>query len=415
MINRFKPISISLSPNVQKDDVRLALKLIFQPWKWKNGKAIKRLEDQFKKYLGVKYAFSFNSGRSAFFAILKAVEQEKASDALLQAVTCNAVPNPSLWAGLKPIYVDCRNDYNIDVEDLKKKITLNTNVLVVQHTFGLPANMNDILKLAKENNITVIEDCAHALGAEFEGKKLGTMGKAGFFSFSRDKVISCVYGGMAVTNDDQIGKKLEELQKQWGKPSLFWTRQQLVHPIILSYIILPLYSFLDLGKIVLILSQWIHLLSKAVSWKEKRGLKPDYFPKALPNALALMAERQFGKLHLFYDHRHELSQYYYQELQNTAFVLPDMRQKQSFLRFVVQHPKAHDIIYTAWHKENMLIGDWYTTAIAPDDTSMEEMKYEEGSCKNAEALAKITLNLPTHINISMKDAKRIVDFLKKYK
>ena len=77
MFNKFKPISISLSPNVEKDDVKLALKIIFQPWKWKSpltdsgqgGNAIKELEDNFKKYLGVKYAFSFNSGRSAFYAI----------------------------------------------------------------------------------------------------------------------------------------------------------------------------------------------------------------------------------------------------------------------------------------------------------------------------------------------------------
>ena len=69
----FKPISISLSPNVEKDDLSVALNLIIRPWLWKNGKAIKDLEDNFKKYLGIKYAFSFNSGRSSLFAILKSL------------------------------------------------------------------------------------------------------------------------------------------------------------------------------------------------------------------------------------------------------------------------------------------------------------------------------------------------------
>src|SRR5438105_4323618 len=100
MINRFKPISISLSPNVQRDDILVVLKLLFQPWKWKNGSAIKKFEQEFAKYLGVKYAFSFNSGRSSLYAILKALELEWGSDVLLQAFTCNAVPNPVLWAGL---------------------------------------------------------------------------------------------------------------------------------------------------------------------------------------------------------------------------------------------------------------------------------------------------------------------------
>jgi len=70
MANRFKPVSISLSPNVQQDDVRLAGTLIFQPWKWKKGSAIKKLEEYFRKYVNVKYAVSFNAGRSSLFSIL---------------------------------------------------------------------------------------------------------------------------------------------------------------------------------------------------------------------------------------------------------------------------------------------------------------------------------------------------------
>ena len=224
----FQPISISLSPNVQKDDVSLALKLIFQPWNWKRGSAIKQLESEFKKYLGVKYAFSFNSGRSAFYAILKSLELEDGNNVMLQAFTCNAVPNPILWAKLNPVYIDCGNDFNIDIESLKSKIiSLNSKVLVVQHTFGLPVNMNEIMNIAKEHNITVIEDCAHALGADHNNQKLGTFGKAGFFSFSRDKVISSVYGGLAVTNDDQLAKKIEQLQKDFGQPRLLWIKHRI--------------------------------------------------------------------------------------------------------------------------------------------------------------------------------------------
>lgn len=418
IFNKFKPISISLSPNVEKDDVFLALKLLFRPWKWKNGKEIKKIEEEFKKYLGVKYAFSFNSGRAAFYAILKSLELPKNSDILLQAFTCNAVPNPILWAGLNPLYIDCAANFNIDIEQLKQKIHSNIlknirMILVVQHTFGLPANMDEIMKIADENNLTVIEDCTHALGAKWNEKKVGTFGKAAFFSFSRDKVISSVYGGMAVTNDDKIGKKLGELQKKFGQPSLFWVKQQLLHPILLYFFILPIYKFLDLGKIFLIFSQWTHLLSKAVSWKEKRGLKPDYFPKALPNALAEMALNQFNKLERFNEHRKKIAEFYYENLANASFILPE-KEGNIFLRFTVRHPEAHQIIYEAWHKENILLGDWYTAPIAPADTNLEALKYKLGSCPNAEKLSKETLNLPTHINTSITDAQRIVNFLKKW-
>jgi dTDP-4-amino-4,6-dideoxygalactose transaminase len=287
---------------------------------------------------------------------------------------------------------------------------------MVQHTFGMPANMDEINLIVRQNNMILIEDCAHSLGAEYNGQKVGTFGKTGFFSFSRDKIISSVYGGMAVTNDDKIGKKLEELQKEFGQPSLCWISQQILHPILLHYLILPVYDFFDLGKAFLVFSQITHILSKAVSWKEKRGVRPDYFPKALPNALAVMALNQFGKLEKFEAQRKNIAEAYYNELAGTKFILPEKyeNRKSAFLRFTVKHKEAHDIIYEAWHKQNILLGDWYTTVIAPFDTKLEEMHYKIGMCPNAERLAKQTLNLPTHINISKQDFVRIIKFLKNY-
>ena len=413
MINKCRPVSISLSPNVQKDDVVLALKLLCKPWKWKRGDEIKKLEEEFKNYQGAKYAFSFNSGRSSLYAILKSLNLPEHSDILMQAFTCNAVVNPILWANLNPVYVDCGSNFNIDMKDLKSKINSDTRVFIVQHTFGLPVNMDEIMLIAHQNHIMVIEDCAHALGAKYHGLQVGSFGTASFFSFSRDKIISSVYGGMAVTNDDLMGKKLAKLQEGFGQPSYFWILQQMLHPILLYFIVLPLYKFFDLGKLFLVFSQWTHVLSKAVSWKEKRGVKPHYFPKALPNALALMAQNQFNKLETFNKHRQKIADFYYKELEGTQFGLPK-KDGNIFLRFAITHQKAHQIMYDAWHYENILLGDWYTTVIAPDDTKLDQMLYITGNCRNAENLAKITLNLPTHINISMKDAQRIITFLKNY-
>lgn len=398
---------------MEKNDVKLALNLIIRPWLWRKGRAAAQLEGEFKQYLGVKYAVSFNSGRSAFYAILKALDEPKSSEVLLQAFTCNAVPNPVLWANLEPIYVDCnKDDFNLSVRDLEAKISPKSRIVVVQHTFGQPANMSQIRAFCASNNLILIEDCAHSLGAECNHVKVGAQSRAAFFSFSRDKVISSVYGGMAVTNDDKLGEALRQAQGKMGLPSPFWVFQQILHPILLHYIILPVYNFLDLGKLFLIFSQITHVLSKAVSFEEKRGLRPDYFPKALPNALAAMALNQFSKLEKFNSHRQKIAEFYFEELGETKFSLP--KNDGIFLRFTIKHPKAHEILYEAWHKQNILLGDWYTTPIAPFDTRLDEMKYKTGSCPNAESLAKQTLNLPTHINISQKDAERIANFLKKW-
>jgi len=276
--------------------------------------------------------------------------------------------------------------------------------------------MQEVQAIAERYNLILIEDCAHSLGAEYDGRKVGTFGKAAFFSFSRDKIISCVYGGIAVTNDDKIGEKLLELRKKFKGPNNFWIFQQLLHPILLRYMILPVYGFFDLGKIMLIFSQLAHLVSKAVSWQEKKGQKPDYFPRAMPNALAILALNQFSKLEKFQNQRKNIAKIYYEKLAGTGFGLPAKfaERNPAWLRFTVRHEDAHNIIYTAWHERNILIGDWYTTVIAPFDTKLEKMRYKTGICPNAERLAKQTLNLPTHINISRADLERIIEFIKKY-
>lgn len=409
---QFRPISISLSPDVEKEDIRLVLKLIKNKKEWEEGDKIKELEDEFKKYLGVKYVISFNSGRSSFLAILKSLDLKIGDEVLLQAFTCNAVPNPIIWSGLKPVYVDCdEKTFNIDVEDLKNKITTKSKAVVVQHTFGLPADLDEILEICQKNNLILIEDCAHSLGAEYKGKKVGTFGKVSFFSFSRDKIISSVYGGMVSTNDDELAKKIKEFQEKLGYPSNFWIFQQLLHPILMDKVILPTYSIF--GKYLLILFQWLHILSKAVHWTEKRGRKPGYFPKKLPNALSSLALNQFKRLDKFNEYRRGIAEFYYENLKGSQFELPPEFEdrKQIFLRFTIKHQKAHEITREAWGK-NILIGDWYDKVIAPHDTKLDKMEYKTGFCPKAEKLATETFNLPTHINISKQDAEIIINFLK---
>lgn len=406
-----RPISISLSPNTERDDILLAFKLLFQPWKWTRGQDLGTLEQEFQSYLGVTHAVSFNSGRSSLMAILSALGLEQGDEVLLQAFTCNAVPNPVRWMGLTPLYVDCgERDWNMDVEDLKRKITPRSRAVIVQHTFGLPADIEEISQVCKEHSLFLIEDCAHALGAKYKGQYVGTFGDAALFSFSRDKVISCVYGGMAVTNSDEIARGIKAFQQESGYPSPGWVLQQLLHPVVMNWKILPFYGVG--GKFILPVIQHLHILSKAVHWKEKRGFKPDYFPKRFPAALAVLARRQFSKLARFNEHRAAVAAYYQEALKESGFMLSreDSDKERVWLRYPVRHERAHEIIKAAW-KQNLLIGDWYTYPIAPDDTRLYKMQYKKGTCPVAEKLAQTTLNLPTHIHIRKKEAEQIITFL----
>jgi len=398
-------ISTSLSPNTEKDDIVLALKVVFQSWKWKKGNLAKDLEDKFKKYLGVNYAFTFNSGRSAFMAILESLDV-KDKEILVQAFTCNAAINPILKAKARPIFVDIDDSLNMDPEDLKKKITSGSKIVVVQHTFGYPAKINEISNIAKENNLILIEDVAHSLGVKIEEKYCGTFGKASFFSFGRDKIISSVYGGMAVTNDLEIAEKLKQIQDKLDFPSSLWILQQLMHPILMNLFILHAYNLNSfLGRIILGAFHRLSILSKSVYKEEKMGKIPKVFPKKFPNGLALLALNQFKKLEKYNLHRKKIA-----ELYQKSFNVSENKNA-VFMRFPLLMETNTDTILKKARKRKMYLDDgWRKSVIVPLDTDKKE--YYFGGCPKAEKTALSILNLPTHINISENNAKEIIKFIK---
>jgi len=417
LIKNQKPIFISLSPNVEKDDIYLALRLIFRPWKWKKGKAIRLLEEKFKEYLGVKYAFSFNSGRSAWLAILRALNLERGDEILIQAFTCNAVTNPILALGLKPVYVDIEKEtLNLDPKDLEKKITHKSKVVLIQHTFGLPAKIEEILQICQRHNLILIEDCAHSLGATYKGQKIGTFSKAAFFSFGRDKIISSVYGGMATTDDPVLAENLKNYQEKLKYPGYFWVFQQLLHPILVEYLIKPLYRFDKPGKYLLILFQKIGILSKGVTKKEKKGELPRYIPQKMPNALAILVLNQMRKLKRFNEHRKEIAEIYKHELRNTGFISQKNQEGRIFMRYpLILERRDTDKILKEFRKKKVFLDDgWRKTPIVPPDTNQKKMQYQSSSCKIAEFVAKYIVNLPTHINVSKREAQTISNLLKDF-
>lgn len=405
------PIAISLSPNTEKKDVFLTLKILLKPWRIINGQQIKLLEQWFRNYFKISYAISFNSGRGAFYAILRSLELQKEDEIIIQSFTCVVVPNMIIAAGLKPVFVDIDNSLNIDIDDLKKKITQNTKAIVVQHTFGIPADMKKIVRIAKEHNLYIIEDCAHTIGYSYENKKVGTFGIASFFSFGRDKAFSSVFGGMAITNNLIIGKKIRNFQKQKHSPSLFWTIQQLFHPIAFSFI-LPLYDFLKIGKIVLVVLQKIKLLSFPVSQNEKKGRADKQLIKKMPNALAYLALFQLKRLQEFNNKRVKISEYYINELKNENLSFP-YNGRIPYLRFPILFDKR-DGLLNFFKKNKIYLGKWYSNMIDPVGVDLRSINYSKNFYPKSEYIAKKIVNLPTYPQMEISDAKKIIKLIKEY-
>jgi perosamine synthetase len=403
-----KIISISLSPNTEKDDVSLASSLLLRPWKWRKGRELERM---FRNFFGFSNSFSFNSGRSSLIAILKAMEIGKGDEVIVQAFTCNAAVNPIIYTGAKPVFADIDETLNISVEEIMAKISSKTKAVMVQHTFGYPAEVEEIKKLCLQNNIYLIEDCAHSLGAKFKNSYCGSFGDASFFSFGRDKIISSVYGGMVVVNNEVLVEKVSDFQKVLDYPSLFWTVQQLLHPVLMNKIILPFYdSKFGRGLLALLLN--LNVLSKAVTRKENKGILPSYFPKRMPDALAVLAMHQLKKVNKFNEHRRELAGLYEKEFvkKKVNIIFKEEKNREAvFLKYPVLVVNPLKVIAEARKKGIYLNDGWNGSPVVPPLTSLESVCYAVSSCPKAEEAAKRIVCLPTHINISRSDAKKVVD------
>lgn len=409
-------ILTSLGPNYEKDDVALCFGLIFSPEKWKDEFYVRKLEKKFASLFGEKYkALAVNSGRSGLYLILKALNIGEGDEVIQQSFTCVAVPNSITWNQAKPVYVDIGADLNIDPSDLEKKITPKSKAVIVQHTFGIPADIDKIRKIADKNKLFLIEDCAHSLGATYKGKPVGTFSKASFFSFGRDKALSSVFGGMILTEDNRLYKTLRDLRENLKYPGNFWIFQQLMHPVLMS-IVKPTYNFgvgkYTLGKMILFVSQKLKLLSFPVYKKEKKGEKPNVFPAKMPGALALLVINQLGKLSRFVGHRREIAQIYRNKLSSKKYKYPNKKEEESLLRFPLFHKNAKSI-YEKFKEEGILLGNWYNYPVVPcADESVT--KYKKGSNRNTENISLEILNLPTYISLNKKDAIRITTLLKKW-
>lgn len=170
--------------------------------------ALKKDEDvnfqkKFERTLDTKFnrLFALNSGTSAFYLFLK-LFTKKGDEIILPSILCPVMLTPILKLQRKPRIVDVDLEtFSMNTEDLEEKITESTKLIVPVHTYGQPCDIKEIMKIAKERNILVLEDCAHALGAEYKGKKVGTFGHASFFSFNWTKIITTGGGGVLLLKD----------------------------------------------------------------------------------------------------------------------------------------------------------------------------------------------------------------------
>lgn len=251
-----------------KKEIDLAIKKVINNGQFILGKEVEKLEKEIAKFCGTKYAIGVNSGTDALFLSLKALNIGPGDEVITVPFTFIATAEVIANCGAKPVFVDINPEtFNIDASKIEKAITKNTKAIIPVHLFGQMADMDEIMDVAQKHNLYVIEDAAQAVGAEYKGRKAGTIGDLGCLSFFPSKNLGA-YGdaGMVITNNKKLAEKIR----------LFRTHGSSLKEKYLN-LVLGTNSRLDALQAAILRVKLRHL-SK---WNKKRGEKALYYSKAL--------------------------------------------------------------------------------------------------------------------------------------
>ncbi len=191
------------------------------------GQTVERLQRDFAEFVGAKHAIAVSSGTAALHLAMTALDLKPGDEVLVPSLSFVASSNAVLYLGAKPVFVDIgsTHDLNLSPQDLEKKITPRTKAIVVVHYGGYLADMQRIRSIAVKNRLRVVEDSAHAVGADLNSKMAGTLGDVGCFSFFSNKNMATGEGGMLVTDNDRLANRLRLLRSH-GMTSMTLNRHQ---------------------------------------------------------------------------------------------------------------------------------------------------------------------------------------------
>ncbi len=366
---------------------------------------VQAYEQAVERTLQVKQAFALGAGRMGLYLLLKAWGLGNGDEVILPGYTCVVMPNAIRFARCKPVYVDIRlSDFNLDPTLLEAAITPRTRAVVMQHSFGIPGDIQAISEICERRGLYLIEDAAHALGAKYAGRYVGNWGQATVFSTETSKMISTDKGGLLTTNDVVLGEKLKGMQAQLS------TRAEEVEYLALFRLLFRLAeSHFLLRRLVF---RFIRYQMKSkVQHKPESILRYDSveyqaeldgqqftpYPYRLSGILSLAGRRQIERLHQDVAQRRLKANLLRGLLPGLGAVTPLYDERlcePSWVRFpfLVEEPQRWR---EALAKVGLPAADWLNDPLHPRETRSHQLNgYAWGSCPNAEYAAKHILNLP---------------------
>ena len=386
-------------------DAAAALGRLARPRTLVQGRELAEYEREFAAHVGVRHAVSFAHGRVGLYGILGALGIGPGDEVLVPLPTHVVVPNAVRYTGATPVFVDCRADsWNVDLAAADARVTSRTRALILQHTFGTPADVEGALALGRRHGVEVVEDCVHALGARHRGRPVGGFGRAAFFSTEETKTISSTMGGMAVTDDDALAARLRAFQARCAWPSRSLAVRYLLK--LVAYHVLtqphlhrytrPAYE--ALGR--------RNPLPGPTTAEERGGGRPPDYEQRLTNAQAGLALRQLRRLGENVRHRRAVAAIYATRLGplgGPAPAAPD-GDEPAPVRYPLRVADREAAV--AAIAPRAVPGLWFTSVLQEADRPADA-GYVAGACPVAEAGARHLINLPTHPRVTRADAEAI--------
>ncbi len=360
--------------------------------------------------------FPFFKGRVALHAILRAFGIGAGDQVLMPGYTCVVVPNAVNYTGAQPVYLDVEAETgNLNCDLLEEGLGTSwnperTRAIIVQHTYGIPCDMDRIGEFAKRHNLLVIEDSCHALGSTWQGRPVGTLGDAAFFSSQWSKPLTTGLGGWAQMSTPEMQQKLQSVLPEYSSPALaealqlegqFLAFSLLNHPR-LFWIIQGIYR--TMGSLGL-------AIGSSTSGELSCELPVDYQKSMHP-----LQRRRLKKLIKAMDKTIAVRK------QNTSLIEKALREaglptvvvpeqcEAVFLRYPLQVNNKIEVLAEA-KRLKIQLGDWFLSPIHPNLDQWELAGYQQGTCPVAEEVSRRVINIPTGAGLSEKEIRRTVEFL----
>jgi dTDP-4-amino-4,6-dideoxygalactose transaminase len=346
-----------------------------------------------------KRIYLYWKGRVALYALLKAMGVGDGDEVILPGFTCVVVPNAIKYTGAKPVYVDVdMKTMNPSLDNFKKAVTGKTKVIIVQNTFGLSTQVDEIAMFAKAHQIFTIEDCTHGFGGSFKGKPNGSWCDVAFFSTQWNKPFSTGIGGFAAINNLIIIPELERINKKLINPSfkdkiilssLLFAADHILNPKT-YWKLRSMYRFLSKYNLVIGSSQGNELNSTQIPVGFFKGISDVQIKKGITNL------KTFKEL---FTRRKTNALRYTEFLQqhNKYHVSKDIHEDHSFLKYPVlvkDRAKFDELAIQA----KIQLGDWFCTPIYPVKENWERWDLDATTIPNAVYLSQHIQNLPTETN-----------------